>query len=312
MKRILLILAAIVLFLSSCKKEHSATSIPSGKKYKVAFNVSNFSAYRANFELGRHSLALRQHNLATPVSVESYLDVLYYLVFDGNGNYIKSISQDSTMCDQFGIVNDSLAAGNYYIAIAAGKTGMGNYPGSTRIDSYYSYNKSFAWQDAFFAGFNITVGSSPINQDVTLHRSVSKFELYVQDSIPHSAKTIALSLEPEFWNLSYNTGTLPVSTTGGGKDSVIYVIPESAKGHTGFTLDRIVSDTYGYYPTYAVITCRDASNNIIVQKIIGGLFFTVNERTVLSGKLFGNSPGAGQTFTVKVDTAWGGSTHISF
>jgi hypothetical protein len=189
---------------------------------------------------------------------------------------------------------------------------MGNYPGDTRIDSYYSYGKGFAWQDAFFAGFNVTVGNSPISQNVTLHRSVSKFELYVEDSIPHSVNTIALSLVPEFWNLSYNTGILPVSTSGdSGKDSVIYTVPPSAKGHTGFTLDRIVSDTYGYYPTYATITCRDASNNIIVQKIIPGLFFTVNERTVLSGKLF-SSPASGQSFTVKVDTTWGGSSTISF
>jgi hypothetical protein len=257
-------------------------------------------------------LALKQHNLAdSVVGVESYLDVLYYLVFDANGNYIKSISQDSTMCDHFGIINDSLASGSYYIAVAAGKSGMGNYPGTTRIDSYYSYGKGFAWQDAFFAGFNITIGSSPVSRDVTLRRSISKFELHVEDSIPHSVSTIALSLAPEFWNLSYNTGTLPVSTTGGGKDSVIYTMPESAKGHTGFTLDRLVSDTYGYYPTYAVITCRDASNHIIVQKIVGGLWFTVNQRTILSGKLF-SSPGTGQLFTAKIDTAWGGSSMITF
>ena len=309
MKKGLLFLSAIFLLFFACKKDHSLTPNSTGKKYKVVFSVSNFAAYRANFALRQHGLALRQHNLTdSVVSVESYLNVLYYLVFDGNGNYIKTISQDSTMCSQFGIITDSLASGTYYIAIAAGKSGMGNYPGTTRIDSYYSYNKGFAWQDAFFAGFNITVGNSPLSRDIILHRSVSKFELHVLDSIPHSVSTIALSLEPEFWNLSYNTGTLPVSTTGGGKDSVIYTMPESAKGHTGFTLDRIVSDTYGYYPTYAVITCRDAANHILVQKIVGNLIFFVNQRTVLSGNLF--APNSG--FQVSVDTAWGGTKHQSF
>jgi hypothetical protein len=182
-------------------------------------------------------------------------------------------------------------------------------PNHDIIDSYFSYGGGFAWQDAFYAGFTITVSGSPVNRNVTLNRVISRFELHLEDSIPQSASTIGLSLTPEFWNLSYNQGVLPVSTTGGGKDSVVYTIPASAKGHAGYTLDRYVSDTYGYYPTYVVITCRDASNNIIVQKVIGGLFFTVNQRTILSGKLFQNSSAPpGQSFTVKVDTAWGTNT----
>ena len=314
MKKALLLSAIVAIFFFSCKKDHSTSINPVVKKYKVAFNVANFSQYRASFALKQHAFAVRQHNLAdSVVSVSSYLDVLYYLVFDGNGNYLKTISQDSTMCDQFGFITDSLASGNYFIAIAAGKSGMTSVPGINRIDSYYTYGKSFAWQDAFYASFNLTVTNMPVSQNVTLHRSVSKFELHVEDTIPQSANTIGLSLTPEFWNLSYNHGTLPVSTTGGGKDSVVYTIPTSAKGHKGYTLDRMVSDTYGYYPTYAVITCRDASNNIITQKIVGGLFFSVNQRTILSGRLFDNSTGqAPQSFQVKVDTAWGSTNHISF
>jgi hypothetical protein len=317
MKKALLLFAVTAVLFFSCKKEHITAINPIVKKYKVAFNVANFSQYRANFAVGQHGLtvmAVSQHSLAdSVVGISSYLDVLYYLVFDSNGNYIKSMSQDSTMCDQFGLITDSLASGNYFIAIAAGKSGMTSSPGTTRIDSYYTYNKGFAWQDAFYASFNLTVTNTPVNQNVTLHRSVSKFELYLEDSIPNSANTIGLSLAPEFWNLSYNYGTLPVSTQNNGKDSVIYTIPASAKGHTGFTLDRIVSNIYGYYPTYAVITCRDASNHIIAQKVIGGMSFAVNQRTILSGKLFGSGTNPNtSSFTVKIDTAWGGTNHISF
>ncbi len=308
MKKALLIFAIAATLLFSCRKEHNASINPAAKKYKIAFNVSNFSQFRANFALKQHAFAIKQHNLADSViSPGSYLDVLYYLVFDGNGNYIKTISQDSTMCDQFGLIKDSLASGNYFIAIAAGKNGMNSVAKDTRIDSYYTYGNGFAWQDAFYAGFNLTVTNVPVSQNVTLHRSVSKFELQVEDTIPRSANTIGLSLTPEFWNLAYNTGTLPFSATVGGKDSVVYTIPASAKGRAGYTLDRIVSDTYGYYPTYAVITCRDVSNKIISQKIVGGLIFMVNEKTILSGKLFNGvneMNGGQQSFQVKIDTAW--------
>ncbi|HZX58675.1 MAG TPA: FimB/Mfa2 family fimbrial subunit [Mucilaginibacter sp.] len=315
MRKALLLSVVAAMLLFACRKEHTASINPALKKYKIAINVSNFSQFRANFALRQHAFAVKPRHLADSiVSVGSYLDVLYYLVFDGNGNYLKTISQDSTMCDQFGLITDSLASGNYFIAMAAGKSGMTSVAGINRIDSYYTYDKGFAWQDAFYAGFDLTVTNTPVSQTVTLHRSISKFELHVEDSIPQSANTIGLSLTPEFWNLSYNHGTLPVSTQNVGKDSVVYTIPASAKGHTGYTLDRLVSDTYGYYPTYAVITCWDASNKIIAQKIIGGLIFMVNEKTILSGKLFQgtSTTGGQQSFTVKVDTAWGSTNHISF
>ena len=109
------------------------------------------------------------------VGLEPYLDVLFYYVFDSNGDWVHHAMQDSTFCDQFGIINDSLQNGTYTIIIAAGKTGLQDSnggAGTTIAQSYVTYG-GIDWQDTFFKRFSITITGSDVNQAVVLNRIVT-------------------------------------------------------------------------------------------------------------------------------------------
>src|SRR5437588_979377 len=154
MRKRLLLSAIAAMLLFACRKEHTASINPALKKYKVAFNVSNFSQYRANFALKQHTFAVRQHNLADSVATldASALDVLYYYVFDrsmAGSPAVHVITQDSTFCDQFGIITDSLPAGHYTIAIVAGKKGLISENGGDIFNTFDTYG-GLNWQDIFF------------------------------------------------------------------------------------------------------------------------------------------------------------------
>ena len=77
MKKIFQILLIAPIFLFACKKEHSASSVPSGKKYQVVFNVTNFAQQQGVFSNGRQLSRFRGNYALTDIG--GYLDVLYLL-----------------------------------------------------------------------------------------------------------------------------------------------------------------------------------------------------------------------------------------
>jgi hypothetical protein len=313
MNRTLLFAAVIALLLVSCKKEHSASTVPSGKKYAIAFNVSNFSAYRASFSLAKQrTLSHRATTLASADTVSlgmnSYLDVLYYYVFDSNYHLVHRVRQDSTMCDRFGLITDSLPNGNYIIAIAAGKAGLqdsNSKPGSQPDSTYVTYG-SIDWKDTFFKRFNVSITGSDINQNVVLNRIVTKVELNILDAIPANANSIVLKVFPEFplFEMSQTPFGLPDTST------TTINIPPSAIGTKGFTYDKLLGNQLALFTVN--ILCKDASGHVIASAEVDNLASPANVKTILSGNLFGVSSSNPQSFTVKVDTAWGGSSTILF
>jgi len=71
---------------------------------------------------------MKRHNLADSVVAldASAIDVLYYYVFDRSlAGYptVHIITQDSTFCDQFGIITDSLPAGQIPLIPMGDSTG---------------------------------------------------------------------------------------------------------------------------------------------------------------------------------------------
>ena len=299
MKKSLLIAALAVSLFSSCKREHSATD-PSGKKYKVSFNVTNFVQKQAAFALRHHASNLASSDTLTDLS--TYLDVLYYIVYGSDGHAVRMpLMQDSTDCSSMGMITDSLPAGTYQIAIIAGKQGLviNNYGFTASANFGYG---GYFWQDTFWDEFTITVGSSNINQDVTLKRVVGKLEVKILDNMPASADSLSVTINPEILSKQVDGGTNNGSTPTASSTFTV-AIPASAKGLPNFTLDRLVGDTQDI--NTVTITCKDAGNNILGTATVNNVVFTNNVKTILSGNLFGASGGANsQSFTVKVDTAW--------
>jgi hypothetical protein len=303
MKKVLLIPVFAALIFFSCRKEHSAANQPQ-KKFPVTINVANFVQKGGHFALRRGPL-----NLADTISPGSYADILYYLVYDSDGRFLISKQvQDSTMTNM-GMITDSLPNGTWPVYIVAGKKGLvGDSNNFQYLPAAFFGYGGYYWQDTFWYGSNITVNNAPVTQNITLKRVVTKLELDVLDAIPSNAKTISMAVYPEVATYWLNSGT-PFPETMDTTYTTA-TIPTAAIGHTNFTLDKIIGLESSN--TSVVVTCRDASNNVIARKTASNVYLSTNQRTVLSGNLFTNTAPNSQTFTVKVDTAWGGTSTISF
>jgi len=324
MKKTLFLLALGAIIFSSCKKEHGLTTkTSSAKKYAVNIQVANFTVSHANFALHTKASHLTSSS-DTLTNLASYVDQLYYVVLDNNLQWVKTIAQDSTMACM-GMISDSLAAGNYYIAIVAGKQGLQiaqpvypvavvtyGYAGQPWQGNFWSaYPNGYLglpWQDTFKDEFPITVGSQNISQTVTLNRVVGKLEVTLLDNIPANADSLSISV--------YGPG--PATMQG---DAFFFVtttytvgIPGSAKGQPNFTIDRLLFNNIAVGDIsrdYITITCKDLAGHILGNASVGPVTINPNQKTILSGDLFKNiSP---QSFTAVVDTAWSsGITQVGF
>jgi hypothetical protein len=306
MKRILLLCIAVALTFFSCKKDHSALTTVSGKKYRIAFTISNFEQQRASFSLAKQRSLSLQHNLADTLSgmaATNYLDLLYFCVFDANQHLVTTITQDSTFCDQFGLITDSLPQGQYTVAIVAGKNGLQINNSSGHFFNY----GGLAWQDTFWDSFTITVGSSPISQDVTLNRIVGKLEVTLLDNVPANADSLFISVDGDAINKS-----LFDASSGGYKTTGFPVfIPASTAGKPNFTVDRLIGGVN--YPFDVSLSWKDSGNHLSPVTKVSSITVIANEKTVLSGNLFGLTGNNNQqSFVVKVDTAWLLTNQLSF
>jgi len=304
-KKTLFLLATVAILISSCKKDNSTTK-PSAKKYNVTFNVTNFSTKQSAFALKRHTGPSSADALP---SLNSYFDVLYYLVYDQNANLVSRQQQDSTMSNM-GTITDALPAGNYHVSIIAGKNGLfiedPNYYGG---DDYgYGGNP---WQDTFFSSFFITVGSDNISQGVTLTREVGKLEVKLLDNIPANAAYLTISTSQEAYGLDIWQGFYFYGPVGSVSFPV--AIPDSAKGKPNFTIDRLIANTNPINGLPINIVCTAADNSVIASITVQNVYCYANQKTIVSGDLFSSIAGPTQSFTAVVDTAWSsGVTQVGF
>jgi hypothetical protein len=312
MKQTLLLIAIAAMLFFSCKREHSASTTPAGKKYKVTFNVSNFAALQQSNFAVRHGSNLASDTIT---NLSGYLDVLYYDVYNNNVIAVQPPGmQDSTMSNM-GTITDSLPAGDYYIVVAGGKKGLTLTSYGT--DYYFSYGGGPNWQDTFYGGATFTVGNDPVSQSVTLSRTVGEIELHILDDMPATADSLFMTISPEAFGIAldgdqgYTLGTLL-----GGTASLAVAIPSSAKGKPNYMADLLMGPTL---PGSLVLTivCKDAAKRILGSVTIGGtppeqylLYIQPNVKTIISGDLFTATvpPANTQAFTVKVDTAWSTTT----
>lgn len=291
MKRSLLILLIAPLFFFSCKKESKNLS---AEKYAVNIHVMNFTQKQTSFALRHAASHLASDTLS---NLNSYVDLLYYVVVDQNFNPVKTKVQDSTVANM-GAFTDSLEAGTYYICMVAGKKGL-EFTGTPGFGGYYDYSGK-GWQDTFWASFTLIVGDSNLSRNVSLTRAVGKLEVQISDNIPTNADSLFITVDGDAIQKSILDSAFFVT------HSITFpvAIPPSAKGNPNFTVDRLIGGISQSF--HVTLTCKDAGGNVINTVTTNPIFCYANKKTVLSGDLFtgittGSLP---QTFTVKVDTVW--------
>jgi hypothetical protein len=323
MKKLLFTLSMVPFILFSCKKEHGLSMKTSAKKYAVNIQVANFTAKHSAFALRTKGSHLASSDTLTNLS--GYIDQFYYVVVDGNNNWVKTIVQDSTYCSTMGTITDSLPAGNYTIALVAGKNGLEvSNPDPVIGGFHYGYASQpwggifwtaypngyvgLPWQDTFYLSFPLTVGNQDINITQTLSRAVGKLEVTILDNIPANADSLYISIN--------NTiAAAPMFGSGPVAHTTVFsvAIPPSAIGQPNFTVDRLVwGINWGFDIT---ISCKDAGGNVINSTVAKAVVINANQKTILSGDLFSGpgDDGFPQTFTAVADTTWyNGGPQIGF
>ena len=281
MKKALLLALLVAVVLISCKKDNKNSP---GTKYKVQFNVSGFSQQIVGVASKNKQINGFYADQAAPVTFA--IDVLHYYAYDSSGKLVSVINQDSTF-SSFGIIDDSLQPGTYSIVIAGSKAGV-NYNSGTLYTNGYIGGYSGPWEDTFFQEFSLTVGTQPINQNVTLKRIVGKLSVLITDKLPATASTLSINVTDAF-NYYFSVQT----PSNLGQYTATYTIPASAISIANYKQSVIMLNTIS--PFTAVISCADATGKMLGQSTVTNVTVQQNTETVLSGALFGSNVGFGLT-----------------
>src|ERR1700740_222499 len=170
MKKILSGLILMATVLASCKKDHSKVSGADNNLYKISFNTG-FKQQIVPLDSG----GTKKTAATDPTLTANFqLTVIYYVVYDSDGNLVHSIKQVSSDAS-FGSYTDNLHSGTYTVVVVAGESTIfiGPQPGKLSTDLIFYGNNSTRADfkgDALYKKFSLTVGATNANVDVDLTR----------------------------------------------------------------------------------------------------------------------------------------------
>lgn len=305
MKKILIILLVLSIALVSCKKEHNVPSAKheenSAEKYPVSFAVAPFDVQTGTLSV--HSAAKK-----TSALKDNFKYLYYYVTKQSDSiHVIKTIKQQSTDQD-FGRINDTLAAGKYNIFIVgAARPDVEVFTGTH--DFYYpglllgyegqdGHRPPTSIGDNFYKKLPITVSQLSF-QDVKLDRIVGKVNIKITDPIPAGVSKIVVDFNsvPDVFDMY--TGKQAIINEGTGLTvTQTYVVKSGDVGKTGLT----IGDYFWEGSLWVLVKYYDANGVEIDQKIpTGNWDLKANTVVTFSGKLFSISTG----FNVGVNSNWG-------
>ena len=325
MKNLLLGMVAIMLLFHSCKKEDAVApkEMANSKKFAVNFRVSGF---KLSVE-GISKLSAAPTIAATPADSSS-IGEIYYLVYNSEGEelyrklqasdgYTSKYAPDSDpefQEGEFGNIQDSLSAGTYTIVFLAGPIN------TFGINYYQPYEQSVFrplseasfeygggldnWSRAtetFYKKLTVTVGSEPLEQNVTLDRIVGKIIVHLEDVIPANAA---------YFRFFYNGETIGIMLNDlsnfNPADDEEYApkipITEEDKEEAGYEHRQYISNTNT--PIEVVINCYDADDNIIASKTVSNVPVDKNKKTILTGRLFSTGTTTPASFSISLNDEW--------
>ncbi|MEX6691029.1 hypothetical protein QTN47_26205 [Danxiaibacter flavus] len=251
--------------------------------------------YPVNFSLG--DIEVSNSRIASKeVAARSYLRYVLYIAYDSAGHLASKVEQDSSYSQhlgaEFGIIRDSLPAGNYTIVMigSRGKPYMG--------DSSESFlNKFFvqtAGDEIFYKKFNAVVGvKDTATTSVKLSRITGELQLNLTDSLPAEAQLVRMTLD-----------NFPLYYYPGG-DSVGNIVPLGwawRYNRAENPLFNISSSIFGSNQPHT-ITIEGLTENYetVCEKVVRNVYVYPNKRTLLKGSINTDFSGA---MTVSIDTTY--------
>ena len=294
MKNIIISLFLFCIVITSCKKDANNNSQSSKKLYTVTFNAGNFIQQHTSItnSLVRTN-AVRLADYPTGADTSTANPIIYASI---GPNTVEQTSSDPN----FGTITTQLPAGTYSVFIIGGEesTDLLLSYSTTTQDFTYDNVAGDGLNDLFFKKFTITVGSSGINQNISLNRIVGKLDVVVQDSPPAGFNHFELTVSS--YALSYNINSGPVVLVGNYKQGLQGISTASGIDVSSFILDTTT-------PFNVTIAAVDNAGVTAYSKTISNVSFPANTDVVLSGYLFGGN-GTGNGITVGADTTWNATT----
>lgn len=275
-------LAGGMLFTACEKSPDAQPDVPKMPKTNVTFTLSDFTVSEG--ALGKAGSSVS----AVGDTLKNYANHLYYRVYDASGALLKAKSQTSNQGD-FGVVNDSLAQGNYTVVFVASKSPLSFANTSLSTDHFLDPSNTH-WDDMFLRKMSITVGTSPISQSVRLDRIVAGLQLNLEED-PNGAfpgLSITLETEDSAYQLSNLTSSGPVVKT---RQWTLYF------GANTKSVFMPVLNTNR--PVKVIFRIYNRVNQLVGERIVENVRFYANKRTVFSGRLTQDVE-----FKVGVDPVW--------
>lgn len=315
MRQLLLAVAVLSVSLFACKKDTAPTDpnppAASGEKFPVSFSVTGFLQKLEQLPSTTGRKAGTAKNLRDSVLAGKVSD-LYYLIYNENGQYVKSIHQiaaDST--SDFGNLVDTLPANRYMITLIA-STGPVELPD---ISNFYSLrirlpdanvpNQNVLAPDVFVGNSNFTVNGYGPTQTVALWpgRIMGKLEVNILDA-PDAGwpgdTSIQVYTSPAFRSYFYYYGNIDELIPDPG-------IILQRNSRTNFSTQLLTPNN----EISVTIVYPDKTTGERKTREMRYVPFARGYRTLMSGNVY-NSTTGGTGFSISLDTTWYNYAEIPF
>lgn len=294
-----LLLSAIILFIGGCSKDKPAQPA-TGTLHTVKINITS-ADFSQQLISSNNSRIKTDAVISDPGLLKNYIDTLY-VNFAGKEFHFGKKTFSSMI-----ITNKFSSGSSVYVKGIAGKSNL------TVEDNgaYYGLYGGLPWSDCFAGQQTFTVGNSDITVNFQLNRIVADLKVIIQDKLPTNLDHITLAFSKSYWR--YNLITMQTDTATDpllNKRSYDYAVADTSVGKPNFMIDFLTINTIA--PFTLTISAYDKSKNLIASKVITNIKLTTNQKTILTGTLFGGTTNSNPGYNASADTTWGATTVKSF
>lgn len=300
-----LLYCALAVVFAACGKNETAPSEPvSQKKVVTRLNMTGFlqrveAMPSENGRTAAIAAVTRDSALATKVSH------IYYQVFNASG-LVNTIHQDAGVSpDNFGIIKDSLAPGNYTVVLLASTSILNLRNFSNTLEKAFfdvpltsTYRASTP--DVFYKKMDISVidDGNGSDKNITLDRIVGRLEVNIKDApqIDNSpSNSIRVEIFPEDIYFDLNIGAIFRAPAD--------MFAMTLKRTNQYVFDSYVLNDKEFDVKIEYVDPKSGNKQI---KEIRKVRCYRNKKTILSGYLFGPQipNGSGNTFGIGLNDTW--------
>lgn len=223
---------------------------------------------------------------------------LNFAVYTMEGARIKQVNQTSGMAD-FGQASFQLEEGDYQlVTVAHSSNGNPTMTNPAKIQ----FTNTTGYTDTFFCREEFTIGTEPVNLNLTLNRNVSLCRFEITDSYPADAAKIR-------FYYTGGSGAFNAKTGLGCVKSKQDVTFDLSSGQKQFDLYTFLHDTEGTINLQ--VTVYNSNDNVLYQHTFPEVPMQQNHITTLSGDCFGGNTGSAN-INITINTEWAGETHLTF